>query len=407
MDDYSDSLANRGGAHRPRVLVRTLPLENGNYGGLLQAFALQRTLIELGLDAVTDRATRFERRHLSLRLKDAVRVALLRSGYSKAGWLDRLARAKDAPFVAEFVERHIETVGVHDAQGAVDYELLETFDAYVVGSDQVWRRRYADPTTNLFGFLLEGDHKPRLSYAASFGRDDLDEYDDTLIAQTAELAARFSAISVREASGVRLVRDHWGLHAEQNIDPTFLLPVESYATLAATARDRLPAGHLVDYVLDEDPASRRVVDDIGAKLGLSPLSLIPQTPRSYREWRRDPQRFARSSVEAWLGAIASATFVVTDSFHGTAFAIIHNVPFVSVVNSVRGAARFESLLQLLGLQDRLIKPGSSVPATLLEDPIDWGAVNRRVREERGRAIDYLGRLLGSDADATSSLAPRD
>lgn len=373
------------------ILIRTLPLDNGNYGGLLQAFALQQVFNDLGLEAVTDRSPR--RLPRSRRAKRALRIALLSLGYERPGWLSRAVGDPNGPRVSQFADRHIRTAPLYVEGGKLNQALIDTSSAFVVGSDQVWRKRYADPEDYLFNFLGANDTRPRLSYAASFGTDNLDEYGPERIARTKLLAHRLSGVSVREESGVALAGDAWGVTAEHHVDPTLLVPRSTYLTLARGAVDAFPAGKLVDYVLDDGPASRSVVSSVASTLAVEPLSLIPRLPDSYQEFRRNPDRFARPSVEAWLGAIGSARMVVTDSFHGTVFAILHNVPFVSVVNQERGAARFESLLKLFGLEERLIAPGQTVPEHLSRKDVDWARVNERIIAERERSVEYLRRQL--------------
>jgi hypothetical protein len=377
----------------PLALIRTLPLENGNYGGLLQAYALQTHLRKLGLEPVTDTARRFDRRGWKYRAKHAARTGLLSLGYHNAEWIDRAARAKDEPLVAEFARDHLTTVDLFTHSGTVDEELVAATDVFVVGSDQVWRRRYTDVRSYLFDFLDIGDNRPRLSYAASFGRDDLAEYDSSLCDDAAVLLGRFDAVSVREESGVQLVHRLADVPAEHHIDPTLLLPRSHYEELAADRAADVTAGSLVDYVLDNSASARRIVQEVASRFGSATVSLIPETARSYRELSANPERFARPTVETWLATIAAAGFVVTDSFHGTVFAILHNVPFISVVNANRGAARFESLLKMFDLQDRLVRPDERVDLALVERSISWTETNARIDQERARADDYLTRAL--------------
>ncbi|WP_354002500.1 polysaccharide pyruvyl transferase family protein [Agromyces larvae] len=392
MVSKEPSLSDR---YHPRVLVRSLPLESGNYGGLLQAYALQQALLVLGTNPMADRADRFDK-YSSKRLKEAARRVIVALGYRNPGWLTRIARDADRRGVATFADRHIRSVPLYVSRQRVDAALVDSFDAFIVGSDQVWRRRYADPRPNLFEFLEPDDGRPRFSYAASFGRDDIDDYGAGLIAQTAELAQRLTAISVREASGVDLVWKNWALRAQQLIDPTFLVEPERYISLASTAVDPQPQGRVIDYVLDDNPAARRTVNGIMNHLGDASFSLLPPTPRSYWDFRRHREQFRRPSVEAWLGAIGSARFVITDSFHGTALSIIHHVPFVSILNPFRGAARLESLMDLFGLEDRIVEAGAAIPAAVVDRSIDWDRVDATIERERERATVYLCRALSGD-----------
>jgi len=387
------------------ILIRTLPLSS-NYGGILQAYALQRILGRLGAETAVDvsraSSTQLER---FPRLRTSAKRIVARLGYSgplsPQGLLfDGVTRAPK-----RFVARRINVVQLFDSPGSLNRSVLDVAGGFVVGSDQVWRRAYGDVCSYLLNFLPADDPRPRIAYAASFGRDDLDEYEPDVLAESARLVQRFDAISVREASGVRLAHDQWGVQAELHVDPTLLLDSEHYAELAGEARDPLPSGSLIDYVLDDEPGTRAVVAGVAGVLDEMPRSLMPPSPSSYRAYLRRPHLYRKPSVEAWLGAIGGARFVVTDSFHGTVFSILNNVPFIAVVNRDRGASRFESLLDTFGLRGRLLEPGEVVRPDLAIDPIDWDAVNARIEHERQRSMEYLRRALGSMLDTDRRLVP--
>ena len=85
-----------------------------------------------------------------------------------------------------------------------------------------------------------------------------------------------------------------------------------------------------------------------------------------------------------------AKFVITDSFHGTAFSILHNIPFIAIGNVARGMSRFQSLLKMFGLEDRLITDINSVNIdNFAEKEIDWKRVNDVLEKERVKAVGFL------------------
>ena len=100
--------------------------------------------------------------------------------------------------------------------------------------------------------------------------------------------------------------------------------------------------------------------------------------------------FAYISPVQWLRGIQEASFVITDSFHGTVFSILFNVPFIAVGNRDRGIARFSSLLKMFRLEDRLLSDlsGNAVRRANFTD-IDWFDVNRILERERSKAINFL------------------
>lgn len=216
-----------------------------------------------------------------------------------------------------------------------------------------------------------------------------------LTEQCKALAQKFDSISVREKSAVKLCRDKLGVSAEWVVDPALLLEPADYEPLIAECEANAHAGCVLSYVLDPAPEKRSIADSVGRAVGAKVFSIKPE--HSITQVRaKDIAKCRLPSVEAWLQAFHDASFVVTDSFHGTLFSILFNKPFIAVGNSARGMARFESLLSQFGLTDRLVESPRGVSPELVNNQIDWDAVNdrREALAEAGRQF-LQTRLFGS------------
>lgn len=383
------------------ILIRTLPLGNGNYGGILQAWALQQALKELGATPVTDesRAEGSVGRTAS-RVQRSVKATLLRvvpesvlSPQRSGVWQRAVIRESSRAQLNSFVDEQIDVTRLYGRRGKLRSQALDDIDLLLVGSDQVWRQPYGKVTSYMFDFATDRDIR-RASYAASFGRDDMSEYGHKLVARTADLAHQFDAVSVREDSAVRLCAQQWGVEATQHVDPTMLLHGARYAALAGSVASAQAEPYTLSYVLDERQETTRSVEDAAHTLGHPIRKFMPPQTESYREYRRNPERYSYPSIEEWLGSIRDAQFVITDSFHGTVFSILFNKPFLSIANVERGASRFTSLLALFGLEDRLTAPGETHASAALCDPIDWQYVNSRIEALRMEGRAFLASLLG-------------
>lgn len=365
------------------VIVMTQAL-GSNYGGILQAYALQRKLRELGLDAVTNDSARVQNR--GRRVIGQARSRL-------TGRVDSRERRAIEAAPRRFVSEHIATLDLFRGRETPDDALLRKFDGFVVGSDQVWRAAYSDIRRHLLDFVP--DTPTKISYAASFGTEQLDDYGDDLMQDSQRLAGRFDAISVREDSGVNLCRDHWGVRAEWHIDPTLLIPRAQWLDLIEQDREveLSSPGTLLTYILDEGQLSSRVIDAVVERHGVSPVGLLPPRLESRSHYYADPSRFAMISVPQWLRGFTEADYVITDSFHGCVFSIIFNKPFIAIGNYTRGLARFTSLLKLFGLEERLVTSEEQVTPETLAGEIDWVSVNARIDSERARSVNYLRRHL--------------
>jgi hypothetical protein len=377
-----------------KILVRTFPpSSNPNYGGILQAWALQKVLRDLGHEVWTD-STRSNQPGV---LASVSRQGLRRlgAGFRAVGLTDRgeagaVRRLVDRD-VLSFAQRNIREVALYRSPGRVRRGLLGRFDAFVVGSDQVWRPEYVDVSSFLCDFLPGGHSATRVAYAASFGRDDPAEFSADLIKSTTPLARRFDAISVREDSGVAMARTLWQVDAVRAIDPTMLLPPEQYASLF---QGPPAASEIVSYVLDATDEKRELVRSIARATGRAAREYYSTPPDSTKLVKSDPRRYSKPRVEEWLRAFSSASFIVTDSYHGTVFSLLFNKPFLVVPNARRGLARFDSLLALFDLQDRVAGLDGHDADRILA-PIDWDSVNGRISDEREHGVSFLRNSLRS------------
>lgn len=356
-----------------KVAILTQPLGH-NYGGLLQAYALQLYLKNLGCEVETlDRRiegagkTPLKSHGLNLARLALGRIKSLPTKNRKAWVLSELDDFRDC--------RLIMSPRIDSEKVVRDYYRERNFDAFVVGSDQVWRPRYSPSILNFYLDFLDDVNSPakRIAYAASFGVDDW-EYTSEQAEKCKNLAQKFDAISVRENSAVELCTEKLGVTAQCVVDPTLLLEPEDYEPLIAGYEESHHVGCVLSYILDPALEKRAIADSAGRVLEAEVFSIKPEyTITQVRAKDICKCRFPR--VETWLRAFHDACFVVTDSFHGTVFSILFNKPFITVGNSARGMARFESLLAQFGLTERLIAHPREVSSELLQSHIDWDAVN--------------------------------
>ena len=227
------------------------------------------------------------------------------------------------------------------------------------------------------------------SYAASFGVDEW-EYTESETADCAAMAHLFDAVSVREASGVKLCQVYLGVDALHVVDPTMLLNADTYTQLIKTDTPH-SSGGLMCYLLDQGSEAKQIVNSIAKAKSLKPFSTNTQTENQQLilEERIQPP------VEEWLQGFRDAEFVVTDSFHACIFSILYAKPFVVIGNRSRGMARFESLLQMFGLTDRLVRSYeeylSRKESLMLH--INYEQVSHILEEKRNEAFAFLQKIL--------------
>jgi len=377
-----------------KIGIITLPF-NSNYGGLLQAFALQTVLKQMGHEvwSVNRRNRIMPFRIKVLSSTNRLIKSILKG---KIGVIRSWATAEEELVIDQHTNRFLsENIRTTDfLKSEKDFEKLVRFkfDAYVVGSDQVWRPKYSPRLTNHFlGFIDRTANHKRISYAASFGVDNW-EYTPEQTDECKKLLEKFDAVSVREDSAVKLCKENFGIKATQVLDPTLLLPKEEYIRLVE--KDKMPEcnGTLLTYVLDKSPDKQEFIKKIISETGLNEVSIMPKS--LFRDaGRKKINDCIYPPVTAWLRGFMDAQYVVTDSFHGMAFAIIFNKQFLALGNTKRGMTRFTSLVKLLGLEDRIILSADSNLTKRLYVPIDFEKVNEILKTRQSEAFKFLSDSL--------------
>lgn len=369
-----------------KIGILTHPLEL-NYGGNLQAYALQKVLKDMGHEVLT--IDRHNRKGCNSLLKTLL-------GYIKRNIqhyiFHKNITIKWNPFITDeqysilssetqkFIIRNINlTRKVYsDELSSIDEEYQ--FDAYVVGSDQIWISTYCPNS------FLDFVHRPNIKkivYAASTSEKAAFYNNCQLLNQCRILAKDFNGISVREDSLVDKVRTKLGLEAEFVLDPTLLLDKNDYLKVIGKSETFSPI--IFSYILDWNISKNDILKELQNEIQLPIIqgnlvdnSMLKPYP----------------SIDDWINNVNRASFVVTDSFHGTVFAILFNKPFIAIVNEHRGKSRFISLLKMFNLEYRLVSESdSSIITSIVHSKIDWEHVNTILDIKRKYSIDFLLKSL--------------
>lgn len=339
-----------------------------NYGGIIQNFALQQVLLELGHEPLTfEHDTCYSRTRWLLRT--AKQILKTRSLKGLPVYPTYQGRIGNKNFI-KFVLKNIRSVTVKDF--TPDLTQKYGLDAYIVGSDQVWRPAFnLGPRLGNMFLDFAGDDVKKISYAASFGCKEW-EYTEEQERMCGKLAKRFDAISVREASGVDLCKEHFGVEATLVLDPTLLLNKEDYGKVCHDVPKK--EKHIFVYSLVVSEGVLAVAEKVAEAMGLS--IIVKQAGRKVKK---------EDSIEDWFAEFRDADYVVTDSFHGMVFSIIFNKPFSIVMNPSGGNDRYLSLLSQLGLMERIV----SDELQPVFSAIDWSDVNHRLTELRKASFEFL------------------
>lgn len=346
-----------------------------SYGAVLQAYALQNFLYELGIDNeiidykceyMINRYQKTFRRTSKNPLKDFLWSIKTASGV-KAG------KKNTEAFADKFFKMSKPYTKDTISEAKDDYK------AFITGSDQVW-----SPTCVGFDpayFLTFARPEQKYSYAASIA---VKKYPENLKAEFTRRISDFQGYSVREKSGAEIVRKLTGKNALVNIDPTLLLKSQSWDKIAADEKREpyiflfnvLKPNKLIDYAIS-----------LAEKKGLKILYLNNRQPVKHERI----EYLKPVTADKFIGLIKNAEYVCTNSFHGNAFSVIYGKKFVVETETAASTnIRSQELLEYLGLGDRIL---SSTHTPDIDAEYDFSSVQKLLDEERKKSAEYLSALV--------------
>lgn len=360
-----------------KIGILTQPLGH-NYGGLLQNWALQQYLMSEGHDVFTiNQMTYF----IWVRNVFAYLYKHLTFHPTRK---DNKLPFQYAPHnnLHKFLQKKIkQTYFIKNINANTICK--KGFDAIIVGSDQVWRPKY---NTDLNLMFCESKNTSKsllkIAFSASFGTD-VWEFSQSQTIMAKKAIQDFKRVSVREESGINLCKTYLNYDAVHTLDPTFLLSASDYDKLIPEKilKDKRTA--ICCYFLNNTDYKKKITNEIAEELNLplhhtGVLNLNKQI----------------DSIEEWLASIKNSDFIITDSFHGTVFSIIYNKSFITFSNESRGNARFKSLLNSLGLENRLVDYRFPTDVKrILNEEIKWEKVNNQLSKLREESIIFLKEAL--------------
>lgn len=335
-----------------------------SYGAVLQAYALQQTLSELGADA--------EFVHIDIPASAA--AAPVPSTPAAALFARRIQTEgqKREQLFAQFRQQYLHVSKPYQPSDPIDKD----YDQFIAGSDQIWNFRI--PGADARYFLPFAAAEKRNSYAASFGADAIPE---KAKAWVAEQLSRFNGISVREESGCQIVKELTGRNAEVCLDPTLLPDRDMWKRLVPAVDAE---AYVLLFLLKYDEAlvqkAKQEAQRRQLPLRIVTAAFMPQV--GIEAWNR-------TGVIEWLSAIRGAECVFINSFHGMVFSMIFDRPFhverlTGELSSRNG--RLEELLATLGLSDAL----ETVVCP------DYGEVWGKLGSRKEASLTYLRRIVHHD-----------
>ena len=283
-----------------------------------------------------------------------------------------------ARFLRKYVEIDINSKSYTTEEDFKDYKM--DADIYCIGSDQVWNSIWNDGLLRPLFLSFVPDTYPKVAFSSSFGRTELFDWEKE---ETGRLLKTFDAISLREENGLPILEELGIKGAVAILDPTLLMDKEFWNEY--TPPRRIKEDYLLVYQLYSNKEFDNYAEAVAKRKG---LRFVRFTTRFDQLIKKGHPYFG-NDVEDFLSLIKYASLLITDSFHGTAFATNFNVNFLSFIPKYGG--RIYNLLKIVGLNERAITNFNDLGAA--DKNIDFEHVNKVLQRERVKADKYIDYML--------------
>jgi len=346
---------------------------NENYGGALTYYALNRVLAKMGLSVL-----------MIAKCSDAP---------------DYRPNAESIPYRFALKHYRISKNYTHKSIQTLNRHC----DAFISGSDQLFNPYLWEYSGPQYFLDYAGIENRIISYASSFGN--ISSIPEAFRMKFSYLLHRFDALSVREDYAVPLCEEAFGITPQKVLDPVFLCDMKEYDRLADASGLSIEEPYLLSFFLDPDNAKRDAVLYLSQKLGFKSINLLNATDFENNKKKLNLENTKTDiDVEEWIYYYKHASFIITDSFHGTCFAILFQKPFISVANLQRGERRFVSMLKEAGLLQYLVYDLNDIRTKEeLFRPIDYHAVRERLDPLCAASYTWLENTLKKPRNAAQNM----
>lgn len=352
-----------------------------NYGGVLQVYALQKTILKYGAicEVIDYRSSSIERLYYQNPLKTKKGIKRLIYVVLKNGILKFNVR-KFGLFSQDYL---VKSNKIFNDSNIIDSNSL--YDVFITGSDQVWSYDCADFDKRYFlDFVL--DYSKKFSYAASFGTSSIPKsLDDTY----KYLLESFNKISLREQTGLEFVRNRLSLNGSRHLDPTLLLTNLEWSSMSKEPKLSIKKDkYILIYMISP---TKDVVSFAKAYANEHNLDVVYINDNLYRSFGVTNSR--DTSPNEWVYLFQNASFIITNSFHGVAFSVNFNKNFLVELlkTNVKINARIIDFLEIFGLSSRIIDWDSLVDF----DSINYDIINEKLNILRLESLNYINCIVGS------------
>ena len=393
LDDKNDVKIKRKGIRKnDNMKVGIITLHNVyNFGAVLQATALLKTIQSKGIDC-------------ELINYDSKQMQQDRKMFDFSFSLDSFARNIRTLLSYKRYNRRNNKFNLFMEENYVLSERCETleelkekgktfsYDCIITGSDQTFCLHLRENVESMKPYFLDFANLKKMSYASSFGEKlHLNTKEEEC--WIAEKLQEYSNLSVRETSSAEYVNKLIGIMPKVVLDPTLLLKKNDWRKFEQETKYE-KSEYIFFYTVLSD---KWVVEEVEELAKMTGLKVIALHLKNRYELNTKFIRIEDVGPAEFLSLLKNAKYVVTTSFHATAFAINYQKNFSSLI--VGKGNRIISLLSLLKLTDRIIRGESDEIYAQYEASIDYEKVEPLLEKERASSLDFLFKGIADHGNA--------
>lgn len=372
-----------------------------NYGSKLQALATVKTFEKLGLDY---EIIRYNKRTLHFYIKSIPRFFNFvflndrydeiqrKIEYKKHPDVKNNVSVRDAAFDSFDIHFNSHLSKVYSSYNELKNLCSKKYDSVITCSDQLWSPSALG--SGFYNLMFVPGNVPKVSWASSFGVNNIPWYQKK---RTKLFLERIEHISMRENRGAQIVNELTSKNVPVLMDPVFAYDKNEWDEMVTCEAPQWD-NYIFCYFLGSNPEHRAAAKELSDKTGLKIVTIrhldryVPADENfgDFAPYDVDPQKF--------LNILRNASYVCTDSFHGTAFSIIYQKPFVvfdrySDSSSNSKNSRIDSVCSNLDLEDRRFCENADI-YEIMRREIDYDSVNRRLLPFREKTFEYLKNAFG-------------
>ena len=370
-DKINNSTNAKSISNSKNVLMMNLAYTDNNYGAVLVTYALQEIIKKIGYIPKTLNFNPFT--------------------------YPSIIKKKESASFYRFREKYIDMTSVCNTP--LDFtNLIDSFNIFLTGSDQVWRRESNIEMISAFYLKWVPIQKKIISYAPSFGVEYWEGNKESLF-HAKQCLSRFDHISIRELGGKALLENFFNIQATHVLDPVLLADKDIFEKLI---EDEPPISNYIACYLLNDSHNKDITSESIVKISKS-LQLPVINIKGNKSDFYNYDFFQYNTISKWLTLLKYSKYLITDSYHGILFSILYNIPFIYINREIGGNDRIKSIEEIFDFIIPKVKTIHELSTNLLKtETINFNLINNKLTMLREKSLKYLVSSLQSEKELSLS-----